>query len=360
MSNFLPIQKQPKPSHDELTVSVIVPVYNGGDSFRQCLAALGEADPAPDQIVVVADAATDGSAEYAEALALRVIRTSVRGGPAQARNLGAHEASGDILFFVDADVAIHPDSVGRLRILFEEEPNLAAAFGSYDDAPAAINFLSQYKNLFHHYVHQTACQEASTFFGACGAIRRDVFVELGGYDKSYREPAIEDIELGYRLKQAGHSIRLCKALQVKHLKRWDVISLLKSDFFHRALPWTELILRDRRFINDLNLQLSSRASVVLVYGLLAFLLAAWYWPVSIILAGIACLLLLVLNVDLYRFFLRKRGFRFTLMALPWHWFYYFYSGLAFAVGTVRYLFARPNHSKPESQMQAIEHNLERQ
>ena len=76
---------------------------------------------------------------------------------------------------------------------------------------------------------------------------------LGGFDEGYRQPSIEDIELGYRLKQAGHRIRLCKALQVKHLKRWSVVSLLKSDFFDRALPWTELILRDRRVINDLNL-----------------------------------------------------------------------------------------------------------
>lgn len=71
---------------------------------------------------------------------------------------------------------------------------------------------------------------------------------MGGFDESYRKPSIEDIELGYRLKQAGLKIRLCKALQVKHLKRWEVVSLLRADFFYRALPWTELILRDRQFM----------------------------------------------------------------------------------------------------------------
>ena len=60
------------------------------------------------------------------------------------------------------------------------------------------------------------------------------------------------------MKQAGYRIRLSKELQVKHLKRWNIRSLLKSDFFDRALPWTELILRDRGFINDLNLRTSSR------------------------------------------------------------------------------------------------------
>jgi hypothetical protein len=60
------------------------------------------------------------------------------------------------------------------------EPDLVALFGSYDDAPAATNFLSQYKNLLHHYMHQTAREEASTFWGACGAIRREVSLAVGG------------------------------------------------------------------------------------------------------------------------------------------------------------------------------------
>jgi GT2 family glycosyltransferase len=158
---------------------------------------------------------------------------------------------------VDADVTIPPDAIGQITAAFRREPDLAAVFGSYDDAPAATNFLPQYKNLFHHYVHQTAREEASTFWGACGAIRREVFLTFGGFDERYRQPSIKDIELGYRLKRAGYRIRLCKALQVKQLKRWGVVSLLKSDFFHRALPWTELILRDRRFINDLNLRFSA-------------------------------------------------------------------------------------------------------
>lgn len=257
-------------------------------------------------------------------------------------------AQGDILFFLDADVAVCPDAIGQVAAVFRREPELAAVFGSYDDAPAATNFLSQYKNLFHHYVHQTANEEASTFFGACGAIRRDVFLALGGYDERYRQPAIEDIELGYRLKRAGYRVWLCKTLQVKHLKRWSVVSLLKSDFFHRALPWTELILRDRRFVNDLNLRFSSRISLMLTYGLVGALVGSWIWPGSLAFAGALILSLLTLNVPLYRFFWSKRGLRFAVQTVPWHWFYYFYSGMAFVIGVARYLFRRPRSPRASS------------
>jgi GT2 family glycosyltransferase len=314
------------------TVSVIVPVHNGGSRFAECLASLRAAEPPPEEIVVVADGDADGSWRLAEELGVEVLRIPTPGGPARARNLGARKTRGAILFFVDADVAIPQDAVRRIAALFEGDPNLAAAIGSYDDAPGETNFLSQYKNLFHHHVHQTSKSEASTFWGACGAIRREIFLSMGGFNEEYQHPCIEDIELGYRLKRAGFKIRLAKELQIKHLKRWDIGSLVKTDFFHRALPWTMLILNGEGFINDLNIKTSTRASVITVYGLLFTLLGALYLPLLLFFSALPAVVLLGLNWDLYRFFRKKRGLSFAVKTIPWHWFYLFYSGLAFAIG----------------------------
>ncbi len=321
----------------DLTVSVIVPVYKGGEGFRICMNALVDAVPPADEILVVADGGMDHTLYPEKELGAQILETPIRGGPAKARNLGARTAKGDILFFIDADVIIQPDSIHKVIELFRTEPDLTAVFGSYDDAPSEPNFLSQYRNLLHHYVHQTSREDASTFWGACGAIRRDVFLALGGFDENlYPHPSIEDIELGYRLKKAGYKIRLCKALQIKHLKRWGVLSILKTDFFRRALPWTELILRDRQFINDLNVDTSSRISVVLTFGVVAALLGAIRWPGFLIIAVAFSLPLLGLNMSLYRFFHCKRGIWFALKTIPWHWLYFFYSGLAFAIGFVHH------------------------
>ena len=323
----------------QLAVSVIIPVHNGGKGFRDCLHALGLAQPPPAEIIVVDDGSTDASDHVARRFGAQVVKVPTSQGPARARNLGARLAQSEILFFVDADVVVPAEAVGRIVTAFAHEPGLAALFGSYDDEPAAGDFLSQYKNLLHHYVHQTGRQEASTFWAACGAIRRQVFLDLGGFDERYHQPSIEDIELGYRLKRLGHRIQLCQSLQVKHLKRWDIASLLTSDFFHRALPWTELILRDRQFINDLNLQLASRVSVLLIWGILGALIGALWQPGFFALVGACVLALLALNAPLYRFFQRKRGLLFTMKAIPWHWFYYAYGGLALAVGGATHLLA---------------------
>ena len=339
------VSSQTLPSPSPLTISVIIPVRDGGSKFRKCLSSLAEVVPPPTEIIVVADGDTDGSWRVAEEFGTKVLRIPKSQGPARARNLGAQNAHGNILFFIDADVMIPPDAVRQIEAAFNNDPQLVALFGSYDEEPGEDNFLSQYKNLFHHYVHQISQEEASTFWAGCGAIRRKVFMELGGFDESYRKPCIEDIELGYRLRQAGYKIRLFKKLQVKHLKRWNFIGLLKSDFLDRALPWTELILRDRSLINDLNLRFSNRLSVTLIYILLVAFMLGWWWPPFFIVFSVSALSLFMINSPFYKFFLNRRGFLFMIGTIPWHWFYYFYSGLAFAIGLGRFLFSRHQSSR---------------
>ena len=327
-------------------VSVVIPVHRGGASFRECLASFVHADPPPHELIVVADGGEDADMATAEEFGIEALATPGRAGPAAARNLGAHAATGDIVFFIDADVVAPPDVIETVAGVFGREPRVAAIFGSYDDAPARPNFLSQYKNLSHHYFHQTANEEASTFWSGCGAVRRDAFFAVGGFEEEYGDPCIEDIELGYRLRQAGHKIRLHKALQVKHLKEWRLAGFLKAEIFSRAVPWAELILRHRQPGGDLNLRLSARVSLVAAYGVLIALAATFVWPLSALVAGGLAVVFLLLNARLYLFFGRKRGPVFALMTIPWNWFYYIYGGLGFAIGVVRHLL-RPRGAAAE-------------
>jgi GT2 family glycosyltransferase len=328
----------------KLTITIIVPVYRGGESFRSCMQAMTKMDPVPDEIIIVADGGFDTGYRPEEELGAKLIETPYREGPARARNIGAQAANGDLLLFIDADVVVEPDIIIRVRDIFTKDPKLSAAFGSYDDKPGQPNFLSQYRNLLHHYVHQRGKEDASTFWGACGVVRRHVYLKLGGFnEKLYRQPAIEDIEFGYRMKQAGYKIRLCKTLQIKHLKRWDAISILKTDFFQRALPWTDLIFKYRQFLNDLNLATTTRITVMLTFCLSGTLFLALFWSKALALIPILVIILMYLNIDLYKFFYKKRGLLFTLKAIPWHWLYFMYSGVAFLLGFGKHAVLRHVH-----------------
>jgi len=313
-----------------MRISIIVPVYNNPRDLPECLSAI-IASPYPDsEIVVVDDASTDDTGSVAARMGIRVLQLAKNSGPGTARNYGASQVKGDILFFVDADVAIASDAISRVARVFEGQPDLAAVFGSYDTRPRAKGLVSQYRNLLHHFVHQNGNSQASTFWAGCGAVRRSAFEEVGGFDEKFTPTcSIEDIELGYRLRRAGHRILLDKALQGTHLKTWTLRSVILTDITHRAIPWSRLILESGHFPEDLNLKWEQRVCFGLV-ALSCFFLALALFRIEMLAFSAAALVtVVVLNRDLHGFFFRQRGLLFAAACIPLHLLYYLYSGLSY-------------------------------
>ena len=313
-------------------ITIIIPVYNGASFLPQCLDAISKSSYRSFEIIAVDDCSTDDSAEICKSYGAKVLATSRQSGPGAARNLAAESAVGEILFFVDADVVVKPETIGLVADRFENQPEISALFGSYDDEPAEKNFLSQYKNLQHHFVHQNSRSDASTFWAGLGAIKRSVFLEFDGFDcKKFGAPMIEDIDLGFRLRKAGHQILLDPNIQAKHLKKWMVMNHLRTEILCRALPWSRLILEDQGMINDMNLKTQDRLSAVLLaFSLLLLPLAIWKPALIFIIVG--CLTAIIfLNKEILTFYARKRGFLFALMTLPWQLLYFFYSGVVFVL-----------------------------
>ena len=320
-----------------MKLSIIVPAFNCVPALRKSLGALQAQVDEDMDIIVVDDASTDATPAAAEDMSVRVVRAQRNGGPGMARNLGAAVATGDILLFVDSDVVIGPGVLSRVVETFRANSTIAALFGSYDDKPEAKSLVSTYRNLLHHYTHQTGNPDAATFWAGLGAIRKQVFLDIGGFDaERYSRPSIEDIELGYRLKRAGHSILLDRKLQAKHLKEWTLKSIVMTDVFCRAIPWTQLILERGQVEADLNLKFGQRASGALVL-LATTLLPLCIWQPTLWWVVVAALLIVIgFNLELYAFFRRVGGGLFALACVPLHFLYLLYS-------TLSYLYVRVRH-----------------
>lgn len=256
-----------------LTISIVIPVHNGRRDLTACLESVSRSSIKPLECIVVDDQSSDDSAAVAARMGARVIRNERRSGPAGARNLGARHALGEIVLFLDADVCVRPETIGQIRRIFLEEEDLAAVFGSYDDSSPS-DFFSKYKNLQHAFVHRSARREAATFWTGCGAVRREVFLALGGFDESFLRPCIEDIEFGDRLVRAGQRVVVDGAIRVRHRKQYTFLSMVRSDVFDRAIPWTRLILRNSALPNTLNVDASQRAAAAVVCLYLALLVPA--------------------------------------------------------------------------------------
>jgi GT2 family glycosyltransferase len=309
-----------------------MPARNACGQIERCLDALLHSDFAPLEIIVVDDESTDETAATCEAKGVEVVRLARRLGPGGARNVGSERARGEILLFVDADVVAAPDTVLRVASLFAQEPEVGAVFGSYDAEPDDTGFFSQYKNLYHHFTHQSGNRDASTFWAGCGAVRRTLFLEVGGFDAArYSYPSVEDIELGYRLRAAGHRIVLDRDIQVKHLKQWTLRSWLHADVVRRAIPWSMLLLERGALVDDLNISVKERLRAAVAVGLLAAAAVAVVDARALVAVAALVVASVLGNFVLARFFFRHRGPAFAAMSLAAHTVYYLYSSATFAV-----------------------------
>ena len=316
-------------------LSVIIPVYDCARELRLCLDALECSTLRSYEVIVVDDGSTDGSAITARGRCDRLVALSANCGPSAARNRGAESARAPILFFLDSDVLVEPDTLERVLRVMTESDSLQAMFCSYQSDTVPKNFVSQYKNLQHHYTHQISKPIAHTFCGGYGAIRAEVFHAVGGFDEDLR--AMEDVDLGYRLHQMGHKIELHCEIQLTHLKRYDLVSLIRSDVKMRAIPWTQIMLSRRVFRSDLNLQPGNILSAPLVVLFCMSVLTVPVWPGSLLIAGALLLAIVALNRGFLGFVLRRRGLVFALQSLLMTLLFYIYSVVGAGWGLLSYL-----------------------
>jgi len=383
------------PPDKNRVASIVVPVRNGARYLPRCLGAIWDSWQPSWELLIVDDASTDDSIAVAESLChergggrpWKVLRVPVQSGPAACRNMGADAADGRILVFLDADVEVHGGTVAALiaplsgasvdtSSASNSHDDPVAVFGSYDADPAAPQLISTFRNLLHHYVHQQGSGAASTFWTGCGAVRADVFQALGGFRDAGLD-CMEDIDLGYRLRDLGYKIILRSDVQCRHLKRWSFREMVKTDLLRRSIPWTIMMFQRRKLETHLNVSPVERWSsvfalltvlfmagmaVAIVARIILSLLTAGEFAgtidllavaISAAVAGVATLsIMLYLQRGFYRYIARIKSRRFAVASFPLHLLYYVVGVTGFGLGALLYLFRYRNKAK-SSQRNAL-------
>ncbi len=210
-------------------ISVIIPAKNASKTIRDCLNAIYLNNDVAFEVVVVDDGCTDNTMEIVSKYKCAVLKSNLHSGVSGARNTGGFAANGDVLLFIDADIVVPKNILSEIsaRIRFTD---VAAVVGMLSENIRFNNFSSQYKNLWMCYTFDNLPGQISLIFSSIAAIKKSVFLELGGFDLNYTVPNVEDNEVGIRLRDAGHNIILDKTLKVEHLKKYSFYSLLKTHY----------------------------------------------------------------------------------------------------------------------------------
>jgi len=322
-------------------ISIIIPVHNGEATLDECLRALHRNDYLNREIIVVDDVSTDRSVEIARANAATIIMLDEKSGPATARNWGALAATGDILFFIDADVKVPSDALSLVSCAFEDT-SVEAITGLFSDIQRYKNFSSEYKNLWMNHTYEKLEGTVSVFYTSGAAVLRDVFLDVGNFDENYRRPSIEDTDFGHRLKEDGHDIYINKGLAVEHIKKYSLRSMLQTDFM-RSAALTKLFIRRglilRNHTNSTSVPGTFIISVFLLFACLLFLVTGSMFTKNeiCVAAGILYVLFLAANHSFLKSLLRKKGLGFLLKSIPVITVDTLVAGLGVATGCIGYM-----------------------
>jgi O-antigen biosynthesis protein len=201
-------------------ISIILPTYNRLPLLKKAIAALQAQQYPADrfEILIVDDGSTDGTAVYlASQTGIRTIRQANRG-PSAARNAGVQAAQADLLAFIDDDCQATPGWLAALAESLQDQsiPNLGAVCGPI--LPAQHTHWLHPFYLFSGRIHpQNSVSGATNVVFSCNmALSRQTLAAVGGFDAAFEHPGGEDLDLSYRLRQAGYRLHLNSEAVVRH------------------------------------------------------------------------------------------------------------------------------------------------
>lgn len=220
---YFPVHRWPR-------VSVVVASYNGARTLGPCLESLTRLNYPDYEVILVDDGSTDATHEIARAQPkVRYLRHSSNLGLGAARNTGIEAATGEIVAFTDADCRADEDWLYHLvNVLVPGEfagaggPNIPPP----EDSPLATVVMASPGGPAHVLLTD---REAEHVPGCNMAFYKHALLAVGGFDPVFRQ-AGDDVDLCWRLRQAGYKIGFSPAAFVWHHRRATVREYLKQQY----------------------------------------------------------------------------------------------------------------------------------
>lgn len=231
----------PRTSRMECKASIIIPSYNSAFHLDRCIKAIFQQTLPQNsyEVIVVDDGSTDNTKETATKFPVHYFYQKNQG-PAQARNMGARHAQGDILVFVDADCEPFPNWLEELLRPFENR-TIHAAQGCYRTRQTSFTAWFAQKEFEERYQimqHYPSIDLIATY---SAAFRRETFFALGGFDPAFPQANNEDTELSYRFCKQGHQAVLVPTSLTYHQHPDTLAKYFKTKFWRAH--WRIMVYR---------------------------------------------------------------------------------------------------------------------
>jgi len=220
-------------------VSVIIVNYNGKNHLEKCLESLMKVDYEKYEVILVDNNSTDDSIEFVKNVypSVIIIKLEKNYGFAEPNNIGAKNAKGELLLFLNNDTVVNPNFIREMIKVINLDSKIAICqsllLKPNGEVESSGDFIDILGRAFMSKEKVTEVKEILSARGACMMVRKNIFWELGGFDKNFFA-SFEDIDLSWRAWIWGYKIVLVPNSIVYHTGG-QTVELLRSEIkFHGA------------------------------------------------------------------------------------------------------------------------------
>lgn len=311
---------------------MIIPNYNYASTIGECIKAAQNQTYPRVEVIVADDASTDDSVTIARALGVTVLQVPVNSGVSTARNLGAAHAKGEVLFFVDSDVALDPDAVERAVQHLREEPGLGAICGMYKAEPMfPDSFVKRYRAI-QQYVWFCEVEGAIPgLHSALFAMRTSTFHEIGEFNERLRWT--EEQDYGFRLN-ARYEVKAVPTIRGRH-DHDGTLRVMLTKVFNRTRLGAPNWLRLNKLPGGAGTSYRALGSGFVLAAVLALLSAIVLGPWALLTAAALLGVGIALDGRTYAYAYRHHGVRFGLQFTLLHILVTLTSAVAAGIGIMQ-------------------------
>jgi len=212
--------------------SVIIPCYNAARTIGRILDNLVHSNYPRNlfEVIVGYDESSDDTFNIISNYDVVLSVSREKGGPSRARNRGAGIARNDYLIFLDSDVIPDRDTLSQFNRAVNRFPEYDIIQAVYSDASYKSIFSQYQQSWFSYFYCLRNNYETNILSSACLCAKKKLFLKTGGFNIRKIIPAVEDIELGYRLLDSGHRILICTDIQLFHDTHFGLIRFIKRNY----------------------------------------------------------------------------------------------------------------------------------
>lgn len=320
-------------------ISIIIPNLNGACTLRQCLSAVTTLNDSAYEVVVVDDGSQDNSVEIIGEFPCRLIQLDQQSGASRARNVGAENSHGAILFFTDSDCVVQPDTLNKIRHIMDAHPSDIVIGGTYTPQPYDSRFFSRFQSVFINH-SETRNPLAPDYLASHAlVINATIFRNSGGFAEDFL-PILEDVEFSHRLRQTGKQLLIDPQLQVQHIFNYSLIDSLRNAY-RKTKYWVMYSIQKNDIFTDSGTASHElKVNVVCFYlSLLTLLiLAGNNNPLMLTGIGLLAVFNLIINRNLFHAFYNANGSLFAVGASIYYLLAYPFpigAGVIFGIGQLQ-------------------------